>query len=85
MPHDSFAEQHVSLENDDSRLAGRECFRCGRKIMAEASACWVEGGGTEIGLAAHRDCINGLSAHALAASYQSALYAALTGEKERVH
>lgn len=79
----------MSLGFDDPRLAGprldaRDCFWCGHKIASEASGCWVQSQcAGDIKVAAHRACINGQSDLDVAARYQRALFAGLTGTSER--
>ena len=73
----------------DPRLAGErthDCFMCGQVVRAQSNLCFVQSpkaGGLK--LAAHRTCVNGKPDSLVAARYQSALFAALTGSAERVH
>lgn len=75
----------------DPRLRGpetgsSECFLCGGHIHSEAAFCWVRSpAANSIPVAAHRTCVNGMDGMDLIVRYQSAAFAAASGEgKEEI-
>lgn len=71
---------------EDARLGplrkGSECLVCGKKI--NIGGCYVESPKTgNIKVTAHISCVNGMDAFELAAKYQIACTAIVSGKKER--